>query len=106
MKPLDEFGRCIQIIGCPTNEADIFPYINVDIDITDVKQGPVASRTRSNVYGIFWSHGVNRCKLFFSFENSTIYNSYATYLKDLLRYLEQIQIGKCIVIHQPISVHR
>lgn len=94
VKPLDEFGRCIQIICYPEDYNDSSPYFNIEIDIMDFKFGPVASRTKMNVYGIFWMHGEKRCKLFFAFPNTSMYDSYTNYLKKLLKFLEQIQIGE------------
>lgn len=84
----------MQVICYPKNYKELTPYFTIDIDIMDVKFGPVVSRTKMNVYGLFWNHGEKRCKLFFAFDNAEIYNTYTVYLKKLLKYLEKIQIGK------------
>lgn len=94
VKPLDELGRCIQINCYPQNYEEMTPYFCFDIDIMDVKCGPVTSRTRKNVHGIFWSHGEKRCKFFFAFENAGLYDAYTAYLKEMLQSLEKIQVGK------------
>lgn len=92
---MDELGRCIQINCYPNNYEEVAPYFSVDIDIMDVKYGPATSRTKKTVHGIFWSRGEKRCKFFFAFENAGEHDAYAAYLKELLKQLEEIQVGEC-----------
>lgn len=78
----------------PKRYDEVSPYFLFELDIKKLKCGPVASRTNSNVYGLFWNMGSKRCKLFFAFENKCDYDSYVAYLKNVLRALEKLVKGE------------
>lgn len=94
IKPLNEGSHCIQVFCYPQSYSQVLPYYVFDININNLKFGPAASRTKEHVYGLFWTYGSKRCKLFFAFDNGESFKDYTDYLKGLLRTLEKHQIGK------------
>lgn len=95
MRPCEEFNGWLEVTCCPAPNDKLSSNLLFDLDIENhLKCGPVASRSRSNVYGLFWKIGVKRCKLYFAFENKAIYGHYTAYLENVLRSLEEYQIGK------------
>lgn len=89
MKPLDKMEGWLQVMCYPKRYDEVAPYFLFELDIKELKCGPVASRTNSNVYGLFWTVGSKRCKLFFAFVDKSDYDLYVGYLKDILRSLEK-----------------
>lgn len=95
MRPCEEFNGWLEVTCCSAPNDKLSSNLLFDLDIENhLKCGPVASRSRSNVYGLFWKIGVKRCKLYFAFEDEAIYRNYTAYLENVLRSLEDYQSGK------------
>lgn len=93
----EEFEGWLEVTLSPKANSKMSPELQLDIDVENqLKCGPVASRTESNAYGIFWTDGMKKCKLFFAFESKAMYNEYTAYLERTLRWLDQDRRGKCV----------
>lgn len=108
MRACDEFDGWLEVTCCPMPNDKLSSNLLIDLDIEhNLKCGPVASRTMSNVYGLFWTVGMNRCKLFFAFQNKAIHDNYTAYLENVLRSLKEYRIGKNLlqmsIRHEPFS---
>lgn len=94
MKPFEGITGWLHAMCYPKIYGDELPYFVFELDVRNLKFGPVASRFKNNVYGLFWEVDGQRCKLFFSFENKSIYDAYVGYLMNLLQTLEKYVQGK------------
>lgn len=98
MRASEDFNGWLAVTCWPMPNNKLSLDLLIDIDIEDnLKCGPVASRTMSNAYGLFWTVGMKRCKLFFAFQNKAIYDNYTAYLEDVLRSLKKDRIGKYLL---------
>lgn len=91
--PCAEFDGWLEVTCCPNTK--LSPDLLLDLDIEyRLKCGPVASRTQNNVFGLFWTMGMKKCKLFFALETKEMYDKYTAFLESVLRSLEEYKIGK------------
>lgn len=93
MKPSEEIDQCVEVMVYPRQYGQNFPY-DFNIDVANIKWGPLAVCGKAHVYSIFWMRDAKICELYLSFDSKSTYDSYVTYLENLLSSLAKCQIGK------------
>lgn len=95
MRQCEEFEGWLEVTCSQSSNNKVSMNLDFDINIeSNLKCGPVASRTKCHVYGLFWTIGAKRCKFFFAFENKAIYDVYIAYLEKTLQALEMDRNSK------------
>lgn len=91
--PCAEFDGWLEVTCCPKAKLSLDLLLDLDIEYR-LKCGPVASRTQNNVFGLFWTMGMKKCKLFFALGTKEMYDKYTAYLERVLRSLKEYKLGK------------
>lgn len=90
-----EFDGWLDVECEPNLNDKLSQYLFLRIETAKgIKCGPVASRSKNNVYGLFWTVGEKKCKLFFALQNKAVYDSYSVYLEEVLNSLETSILGE------------
>lgn len=83
MQPAEYSNRGIQAFCYPPDNSDLLPYFTSTIDYASIRLGPVASRSKSHTYGLFWDCG-KKCRILLAFHDKDTKKRYVKYLKNLL----------------------